>query len=214
MRAYIVQLLEDLKYATNNASFPFTDNLVSLHDFLTAEEEEAAAPKRDLSEWTGIKSEMLPPSNMLDDQEINVLLIELIKMLEAYNCHFVLQTQVPERFQYETIRQNICQEVKIKQWNMGFFEVCKPNTEYKTCSLGDYCQCAFYEEIFKDMIHEEFEQDRKQQLNIEINHIKRKYGDDWMKYYPYHLDENYDDENGNPYNYGFGDSDDDQWWRQ
>jgi len=35
-----------------------------------------------------------------------------------------------------------------------------------------------------------------------------------MKYYPYHLDPNYDDENGNPYNYGFGDEDDDDnWWQ-
>ena len=25
-----------------------------------------------------------------------------------------------------------------------------------------------------------------------------------MKYYPYHLDRNYDAENGNPYDYGFG----------
>jgi hypothetical protein len=46
----------------------------------------------------------------------------------------------------------------------------------------------------------------------------RRRGDDWMKYYPYHLDKNYDDENGNPYDYGFGeeedDEDDDNWWRQ
>ena len=38
-----------------------------------------------------------------------------------------------------------------------------------------------------------------------------------MKYYPYHLDPNYDDENGNPYNYGLEDEDeeddDDRWWR-
>jgi hypothetical protein len=38
-----------------------------------------------------------------------------------------------------------------------------------------------------------------------------------MKYYPYHLDKNYDDENGKPYDYGFGeeeDNDDDNWWRK
>ena len=37
-----------------------------------------------------------------------------------------------------------------------------------------------------------------------------------MKYYPYHLDKNYDDEKGNPYNYGFDDDEedkDDNWWR-
>jgi len=40
-----------------------------------------------------------------------------------------------------------------------------------------------------------------------------------MKYYPYHLDKNYDDEDGNPYDYGFNDFDDneedeDNWWRR
>ena len=40
-----------------------------------------------------------------------------------------------------------------------------------------------------------------------------------MKYYPYHLDKNYDDENGNPYDYGSDsyrdeeEDDDDSWWR-
>jgi hypothetical protein len=29
-----------------------------------------------------------------------------------------------------------------------------------------------------------------------------------MKYYPYHLDKEYDDENGNPYNYGWDDEGD------
>jgi hypothetical protein len=53
------------------------------------------------------------------------------------------------------------------------------------------------------------------QLEIEIKHLKRKYGDDWMKYYPYHLDKNYDDENGDSYNYDFDDEEeenDDTWW--
>lgn len=31
-----------------------------------------------------------------------------------------------------------------------------------------------------------------------------------MKYYPYHPGKNYDGENGNPYDYGFGDTHDDE----
>ena len=218
MREYILQLLEDIRHSTRNVSFPFTESAESLLDFLTEEEEDATAPVRVLSEWTGITQEMLPSSTMLEDHELNILLSELIKMLEVYNCHFVLQTQVPERLQYDAIRQNISQEVRVKQWNMGFFEMCKPGTRPKTCPLSEYCQCAFYQDIFRDFIDEQLTpgQDRKRQLDIEVSHIKRKYGDDWMKYYPFHLDENYDDENGNPYNYGFDDpdEDDDQWWRR
>lgn len=39
-----------------------------------------------------------------------------------------------------------------------------------------------------------------------------------MKYYSYHLDANYDDENGNSYDYGFREDDDeedgDDWWKK
>ena len=53
-------------------------------------------------------------------------------------------------------------------------------------------------------------------LEIEVEHIKRKYGDDWKKYYPYHLDPEYDDEHGNPHDYGVNLNDDidpADWWR-
>lgn len=156
------------------------------------------------------------------DEQVNRLLDALKKMLDAYNWSFVLQTQVPERIQYTAIRDNFNQDVKLKRWHMGFFELCRPGTEYKKCSLGEHCQCAFYTELFSGFIDEDLsaEEERARELEIEVRHIKRKYGDDWMKYYPYHLDKNYDDENGNPYDYGFGpggyrdDDEDDNWWRK
>ena len=85
--------------------------------------------------------------------------------------------------------------------------------------MGEGCECQYFEEL-----HASFEPDnrtpeeqRLAHLQIEVNHIKRKYGDDYMKYYPYHLDPKYDDENGNPYDYGFGDieeDDEDDWWKK
>lgn len=104
------------------------------------------------------------------------------------------------------------QLVRIKYWDTGFFEVCRPGTEHKTCALGEYCQCAFLSGLFADWEDEELspEEERKRELEIEIRHIKKKYDDDWMRYYPYHLDPDYDDEDGNPYDYGMhGDDDED-----
>ena len=112
------------------------------------------------------------------------------------------------------------QPVKIKRWHLGFFEHCRPGTEHKKCALSEYCQCAFYAELFSGFIDEDLtpEEERARALEIEVNHIRKKYGDEWMKYYPYHLDANYDDENGDPYDYGFGDEEDDEeddsWWRK
>lgn len=53
-------------------------------------------------------------------------------------------------------------------------------------------------------------------LKMEIEYLQRKYEDDWMKYYPYHLDPAYDDENGNPHDYGLGadDEEEDNWWKK
>jgi hypothetical protein len=218
MQQYLAQLLNDIEEATQHVSMPFAEKEVSLHDWLTPEEEETNAPTRNLPEWTGITPDMFPPATRLTDDEVHRVLEAVKKMLEAYNCHFVLQTEVPERIQYETIRQNLNQEVKVRQWHMGFFEMCKSGTQHKTCTLGEHCQCTFYQELFKGYIHEELtpEEERVRALEIEVKHIRNKYGDDWMKYYPYHLDKKYDDENGKPYNYGFDDEqeEEDDWWRR
>lgn len=220
MQQYIEQLLADIAYATENVSLPFVEKELQLHDWIPDEEEDKIAPVRNLEEWTGISKEMLPPEGMLNDEQINLLLESLRKMLDAYNWSFVLQTKVPERIQYAAIRDNFNQRAKVKRWHMGFFELCRQDTEHGKCALGEYCQCAFYAEFFSGFINEELspEEERARELEIEIKHLKRKYGDDWMKYYPYHLDANYDDENGNPYNYGFEDekgdeNEDDNWWR-
>ncbi len=207
MQKYVEQLLDDIAYSTENVSWPFIEKELHLQDWISDEEEDKIALVRNLQEWSGIYQEMLPPGNRLDDIQVHLLLKALSKMLDAYNCAFVLQTQVPERIQYATIRGNFNQQVRVKRWHQGFFSLCPTGTMHKKCELGEFCQCAFYTEFFAGFSNEQLsaEEERARLLEIEIRHIKRKYGDDWMKYYPYHLDAKYDDENGNPYNYGWDD---------
>jgi hypothetical protein len=218
MEKYFQQLLSDIDYAKQHASFPVTGH--DLADWLSEQDEDRTAPTRNLEEWTGITAEMLPPESMLNDEQVTMLLKSLNKMLDAYNCCFVIaQGEPPERIQYEAIRENFNQDVKVKSWHMGFFELCKPGTEHGKCALGQYCQCAFFAELFANFIDEDLtpEEERARALEIEVRHIQRKYGNEWMKYYPYHLDKNYDDEYGNAYDYGFGDDDDDEednWWKR
>ncbi len=67
-----------------------------------------------------------------------------------------------------------------------------------------YSMPRYFDEIRANFILEDLtpEEERKRELEMELRHIQKKYDDDWMKYYPYHLDPDYDDENGNPYDYG------------
>jgi hypothetical protein len=218
MHLYLSQLLNDITGVTQHISDAQVLTGQSITNWISGEEEEQTAPLRNLQEYTGISEEMLPPASMLAAEQIASLLEALQKMLEACNCHFVLQTDVPAHIQYETIRQNFNQEFKLKQWHMGFFQLCKPGTEHKTCAMGKYCHCVLFEEMFANFVEEDLspEEERARALEIEVQHIKRKYGSNWMKYYPYHLDKNYDDEKGNPYNYGFDEEEDDEdeWWKQ
>ena len=152
MEKYLNQLLTDIADATENVSWPFVEKELQLHDWITDEEEEKTAPVRKLEEWTGISKEQLPPDEMLNDEQVNRLLEALKKMLDAYNWSFVLQTQVPERIQYAAIRDNFNQQAKMKRWHMGFFELCRADTEHGKCTLGKFCQCAFYAELFSGLL--------------------------------------------------------------
>src|SRR5687767_2880475 len=118
MQNYISQLLADIACSTNNVSLPFIDNELNLHDWITNEEGEKIAPVRNLEEWTGINKEMLPPVEMLNDEQVGCIAEALKKMLDAYNWSFVLQTKVPERIQYAAIRDNFNQQAKVKRWHM------------------------------------------------------------------------------------------------
>ena len=218
MKKYLEQLLADLANATENVSWPFTVKELELHDWLSPEDENKSAPIRDLEYWTGIKQIQFPQENMLDDEQVQQLLIAINKILDAYNCSFVLQIQVSERIQYEALRQNFKQDVKVKRWHKGFFEPCSPNTKHRECTLKEYCQCAFFADLFSNFIEEDLspEEERSRELEWEITRLKKKYGNKWMKYYPYHLHADYDDEYGNSFDSGMDDENDheDDWWRK
>ena len=219
MHRYVEQLLADITYATENVAWPYRKRELDILDWISDEEEEQTAPYRPLEKWTGIHKLQLPSVERLTDDQVHRLLEALTTMLIAYNWAFVLQVEVPERVQYAAIRDNFDQEAQVKVWHMGFFQLCRPGTPHGTCALGEYCHCRFYAELCAGFVDEDLtpEEERARELEWEIDHLKKKYGDDWKRYYPYHLDPEYDDEDGNPYDYGFGaehEDDGDDWWRK
>src|SRR5687767_10836639 len=119
MQRYLEQLLGDIAIAIDNTKNATAEQHYDLFDWISEEEEERTAPIRNLQELTGIYEEMLPPTDMLSDEQVHSLLEALLQLLNTYNCCFVLQTAVPERIQYATIRNNFNQDVKVKTWHMG-----------------------------------------------------------------------------------------------
>ena len=113
------------------------------------------------------------PDWLADD--VRRLLDALKAMLDVRNWTFVLQTQVPERVQYAAVRDNFDQEAKVKNWNIGFFQLCRPGTPHGACTLGEHCQCRFYAELFAGFVDEKRspEEEGDRQLECEIRHSGR-----------------------------------------
>lgn len=209
MDKYLEQLLADIQYATENVTWPYASNekdATALSDWISDQEEEKTAPRIQLETWTGIQQSQLPPDNLLSDEQIELLYKALANMLMAYNYSATFIFTLPTRTRYQVVRANFSQEAIQKQWHTGFFELCKTNKSHPDCLMGDYCHCAYFEELSANFVQEDLspEEERQRKLEREVEQLKRKYGDDYMKYYPYHLDANYDDENGNPHDWGFG----------
>jgi len=104
MKRYVEQLLADITDATENVEWPYEECESGIDCWMSDEEEERTAPRRDLEEWTGVHKTQLPPEDRLTDEQVQRLLNALKAMLDAYNWSFVLQTCVPERIQYAAIR--------------------------------------------------------------------------------------------------------------
>jgi hypothetical protein len=79
MQNYINHLLADIAYAAVNVSLPFINKELNLQEWITNEEEDETAPVRYLEEWTGISKEMLPPVEMLNDEQVSYTLAALKK---------------------------------------------------------------------------------------------------------------------------------------
>lgn len=150
MERYCRQLLSDIRQAKANVPQPWWLFTNWEDTILPWTEDVKNAPRKSLEEWTGLKKEALPPADLLTDTQMRSLLQELKDMLGEYNCHVVFQISVPERTQYEVIRQRYDQHSPLLYANMHFFEFCDPGEKRGNCLLGDYCHCRFFDNLLAD----------------------------------------------------------------
>ena len=192
MDKYLQQLLQDLKQATQKVtwSYPLNQTDVSaLEDWIPDTEEEKTAPRISLEEWTGIQQSQFPPAERLSDEQIDLLYSAIKKMLAAYNYHATFLFSIPTRTKYEVVRTHFKQEAIQKRFHMGFFELCFSNESHPKCLMGTDCHCAYFEELSKKWVNDDLtpEEEAKKILDAEAQRLKKKYGKDYTKYYPFKL---------------------------
>ena len=93
---YVAQLLDAILSATENVVWPYRQEGRDIRDWISDEEEERTAPRRQLEQWTGIRKVELPPVDRLTDDQVERLLVALKAMLDAHNWSFVLQIAARE----------------------------------------------------------------------------------------------------------------------
>jgi hypothetical protein len=153
MQRYIDQLLVDLANAKPAAvmyDFSFPEGGEG-EEWKLDLEEASLAPRKPLSDWTGIKQIQLPPARMISDQQIESLLQALIELLQAFNLMSAFHTYVPVRKQYHAIREHWNQDVPFLKYSVYYLDYCDHNQ--KNCPLGgEYCQCAFLEDYLAESL--------------------------------------------------------------
>jgi len=192
MDKYLQQLLQDLKQATQKItwSYPLSQtDVTALENWLPDTEEEKTAPRISLEEWTGIQQSQFPPANRLSDEQIDLLYTAIKKMLAAYNYHATFLFSLPTRTKYEVVRTHFKQEAIQKKFHMGFFELCFSNKSHPDCLMGTECHCSYFEELSKKWVNDDLtpDEEAKKILDAEAQRLKKKYGKDYMKYYPFKL---------------------------
>ena len=192
MDKYLQQLLQDIIQATKKItwSYPLSQtDVTTLEDWLPDTEEEKTAPRISLEEWTGIQQSQFPPADRLSDKQIDVLYAAIKKMLAAYNYHATFLFSLPTRTKYEVVRTHFKQEAIQKRFHMGFFELCFSNKSHPNCLMGSECHCTYFEELSKKWVNDDLtpEELSKKALDAEAQRLKKKYGEDYMKYYPFKL---------------------------
>lgn len=148
MEKNLTHLLSDIAYATQKVSWPFVEQEIDIHDWLSPEEEDNTGPVRELKEWTGIRNEHLPPEEMLSNEQIHELLSALKTMLDAYNWSFVLQIEVPERIQYAALRDNFGQQAKVKRRHHGYLSFAGRRQNTKNVRSGNIANVVFMKIFF------------------------------------------------------------------
>ena len=144
MEEYVRQLLSDIATATENSRFYFPKRKFSYREWVSEEEEEKTAIEKQFDELTGIRKILLPPEDLLTDEQVDQLISALLKLIDAYHYENLFIYCIPERMRYTAIRENFDQTVKIRNYYRGTFEFCEKGTQPYKCVLGQYCLCTHW----------------------------------------------------------------------
>ncbi|MCB0567450.1 MAG: hypothetical protein KDD01_24040 [Phaeodactylibacter sp.] len=215
MKKYLNYLLTDIAAAAANVPvFTFEDSDEG-PSFIPLDEEEKMARREILGEWIGLRQELFPPSNRLNDEQMAHLLDAMSQCLDVYNFipHFPAGLPVGKR--YDVLVAQLGKEVPILMHNAWQIDFCE--YEPRSCPFGDaFCQCKVYEQWLTHLdedgnLDEETMENRvdRPRLPDFLFDSDEEDFDDEEDFFFEEDDEYYDDEDEDEYDYDEDDEDND-----
>ena len=145
MKRYIKQLIEDLEDVIRQGiTRPYIEIPPEMEDCPELAEFELA-PRKPLSDWTGIEVMNFPQPDLLNNNQMKRIYRAMQKVFDEIHIKIKFPSKIPLDFKYE---------VYLYLWNQPFpcfsrfifqFKICSHDPE--DCPLVGYCKCQVPEDL-------------------------------------------------------------------
>ncbi|MCB0586217.1 MAG: hypothetical protein KDD06_12940, partial [Phaeodactylibacter sp.] len=166
-----------------------------------------------LGEWIGLRQELFPPSNRLNDEQMAHLLDAMTQCLDVYNFIPHFPAGLPVRKRYDVLVAQLGKEVPILMHNAWQIDFCE--YEPRNCPFDEaFCQCKVYEQWLTHLDEDGNLDEEAMENRIDRPHLpdflfdsEEEDFDDEEDFYFEEEDDYYDDED--EYDYDEDDEDND-----
>jgi hypothetical protein len=169
MEKYIRQLINDIRLAIENAP-PVKDEPVdseaSFIEHIEEVEKYLEAPSEKLSVVLGVPLSEFPTEDKLNEQQMDALAGEMIKLMQAYNFYPTFPEDVPAKMLYTALLKQWESEVVFTANSAGIMDIC--NYDVDDCPFPGYCDvCANVDRDFEEMEDEFYDEDNYRENGID-----------------------------------------------
>lgn len=136
MQNYINQLIEDLK----KSKLAAPESPVLSEDYEEFEEqmlEIENAPDTNSDKLMGLSYEQFPPSEMLNEQQMQELINAIADTFNAYNMCADFPERMPLKMRYELLRDIFKEDIQYMPGFTHHYDFCTGNCE--DCKIAEYC---------------------------------------------------------------------------
>lgn len=177
MKNYLRQLIDDMhEAATNLPVKPYYDIPPEAEGLEYVIEWENAQPKP-MQEWFGIDKTAFPPVDKLTASQLDIMVVEILKLWEAYNFEALLPEGLPTKVAYNVLTGFFDKNITWVSKGISSINLCDVDPE--NCPFPEeFCMCKDLDDNPGDSLYTE-NADEISLMDKEIREIEAKNEDEF-----------------------------------